>query len=390
MNNKYYYKYADFLKDDSFLVWKLFNLEEDRAFWESFTIEYPDKKKDVEQASEIFDTLKLSDYAMTQSDKTKMMDDIRRRVAARKRQQRKRRISIALSAAAVFALLITLSLTLFLNKDKPLDSKATNIQAPIDSSEIRLITNENEQIAIANNANVSFLADSDVATNGSNTILKTKTDVASTHSNHKLIVPRGKRSSLTLSDGTKVWINSGTTVEFPAEFQGYKREIRVDGEIFIEVAKDEAHPFEVHTSSFSVNVTGTSFNISAYEDDLAHTIVLVEGRVNVDYRGDSISLLPEDMAIIADDEITKSKTNIYNHICWKDGLMQFQSEPLSMIFSKISRYYDIRIEFDEAIKNKLCTGKLVLFDNMEDVIKAIAEAANIEYALTDTAIVFSK
>ncbi|MDR3250766.1 MAG: FecR domain-containing protein [Tannerella sp.] len=390
MNNKYYYKYADFLKDDSFLAWKLFDLEEDRVFWKSFTADYPDKKKDFERALEIFDTLKLTDYAMTKSDKTKMMDDIRCRVVARKRQQRKGRILTALSAAAVFALLIALSWTLFLNKDKPLENEVTNVQAPIDSSEIRLIINENEQIAIANNTNISFMADSEAATNENNTILNKKTDAASTLAIHKLIVPRGKRSSLTLSDGTKVWINSGTTVEFPAEFQGYKREIQVDGEIFIEVAKDEAHPFEVHTSSFSVNVTGTSFNISAYEDDLAHTIVLVEGRVNVGYRGDSMSLLPEDMAIIADDEITKSKTNIYNHICWKDGLMQFQSEPLFVIFSKISRYYDVRIEFDEAIKNKLCTGKLVLFDNLEDVIKAVAEAANIEYARTDTAIVFSK
>ena len=91
-----------------------------------------------------------------------------------------------------------------------------------------------------------------------------------------MIVPKGRRAShLVLEDGSKVWVNSGSTFRFPTTFEKNKREVYVDGEIYIEIAKDAERPFFVKTSEMSVRALGTRFNVMAYHDELAQSVVLV-------------------------------------------------------------------------------------------------------------------
>ena len=95
-----------------------------------------------------------------------------------------------------------------------------------------------------------------------------------------LVVPRGRRSSLLLADGSRIWVNSGSVLRFPSHFDEKQRLIEAEGEIYIEVVKAKI-PFLVKTDKFTVNVLGTKFNISSYTDEEESTVVLVEGSVNV-------------------------------------------------------------------------------------------------------------
>lgn len=207
---------------------------------------------------------------------------------------------------------------------------------------------------------------------------------------NKLIVPKGKRSFLALSDGTKIWVNSGSVLEFPAVFGGNTREIKVQGEIYLEVAENKSKPFIVNTSGLTVKVLGTQFNISAYKDDQSSFVVLVEGAVEVLSAGGKVDLLPRQMASVTGGSIKTESVDVNNYISWKDGFMQFASEPLSNIATRLMRYYDKTIICEEGTADLKCTGKLVLFDNPEDVLETIANTNPVKFTLKDDIIYIGK
>jgi len=160
---------------------------------------------------------------------------------------------------------------------------------------------------------------------------------------HKLMVPSGKRSILQLSDGTRMWLNSGTELDFPSKFGGSTREITVKGEIYIEVAEGQK-PFYVNTSQFRVRVHGTKFNISAYGDE-DNTVVLVEGSVEVVTAGhESTWLSPNEKAAISTGKILKETVNVDEYTGWKDGVLIFDQTPISEVLKKIGRYYNVNFE----------------------------------------------
>ena len=103
---------------------------------------------------------------------------------------------------------------------------------------------------------------------------------------NQLIVPNGKRSTLILEDGTKLWVNAGSRIVYPVTFADKKREIYVNGEVFLEVTPDKKRPFIVKTKEIDVQVLGTSFNVMAYETDESSSVVLVTGAVQVDTKDD--------------------------------------------------------------------------------------------------------
>ena len=138
---------------------------------------------------------------------------------------------------------------------------------------------------------------------------------------NQLIVPNGKRSTLILEDGTKVWVNAGSRIVYPVAFADKKREIYVNGEVFLEVAPDKNRPFVVKTKEMDVQVLGTSFNVMAYETDESASVVLVTGSVQVDTRDDEdFRLEPNRMFSYHKGECDIKDVNVNDYILWKDGL----------------------------------------------------------------------
>ena len=203
---------------------------------------------------------------------------------------------------------------------------------------------------------------------------------------NKLIVPYGKRASVLLSDGTRVWLNSGTELEFPAVFPGSSREIRVRGEIFIDVVKQDK-PFLVHTLHSQIEVFGTSFNVNAYEEEDRESVVLVEGSVKVKNNVDnqSVVLSPNQIAEIANGGIKSKAVDVSEYISWKSGFIQFNKTPIDEILRKVARYYNVKFNYNENLhlNTKTCSGKLYLSDDIKDVLKAFADITLLNYEKTD-------
>lgn len=183
-------------------------------------------------------------------------------------------------------------------------------------------------------------------------------------------VPKGGESPPTvLSDGTKIWVNSASSITFPTKFTGDTREVAITGEVYFEVKADSARPFIVKAGEQVVTVLGTSFNISAYDDDPTVETTLVSGKLRVDYKGFEHTLEPGRQACIdkAAEKITVRDVVAESYMLWVRGEFFFRDEPIESICRKFSRWYGVDFVVDESVKDLLYTGVLRRYDTFNKI-----------------------
>lgn len=208
---------------------------------------------------------------------------------------------------------------------------------------------------------------------------------------NQLIVPKGKHSTLLLPDGTKLWINAGSHVTFPVAFETDKREIYVDGEIFLEVARNESCPFIVKTNRMQVQVLGTSFNVKSYSIEDTDDVVLVTGSVHVQTEsGQKANMVPNQRFLCTSTGKSDIQTvDVYDYICWKDGLLQYKKERFSTILHRLSDYYGKPIAWDPELNDLTCSGKLDLKDDMDKVLIGLIKMIPVKYTKQNESYYFS-
>lgn len=204
---------------------------------------------------------------------------------------------------------------------------------------------------------------------------------------NQIVVPYGHRHSIVLSDGTRVQLNSGSQLTFPAEFKGKTREVFLKGEGFFEVTKNKERPFVVQTEFLDLRVLGTSFNVSSYEDEQTVTTVLVEGKVAVHengklFGGSKVELKPGEGCFY---DVNSSSSMVRNvdvndFVSWKDGLFRFKDQPLADVVGRVKKYYNKNILIDgNDLPGTLISGKLVLSEDFEKVMNYLALTLEASY-----------
>ncbi len=197
---------------------------------------------------------------------------------------------------------------------------------------------------------------------------------------NQIIVPKGKRVDITFSDGTRMYVNADTRVFYPAVFKKDKREIVVEGEVYLDVVKDPSRPFIVKANGFDVKVLGTQFNVCAYKGDASASVVLVNGRVEVSSGENGRSILSPNQMIEINEKGTNVKNvDVFEYICWKDNMMMLNDRKVGETLDRLSRYYGRKILYDEEIGNIPISGKLDLRKNMEDVINIVCQSLYLRY-----------
>lgn len=202
---------------------------------------------------------------------------------------------------------------------------------------------------------------------------------------NQLIVPAGKRSMLTFNDGTRIWINSGSKLVYPVNFEQHKREVFVEGEIYLAVSTDPKRPFVVRTGTFDVKVLGTQFNVSAYTDQPDLQVVLVSGEVEIQQNGHAKEILkPNQMFSYSEkrQESSVSAVDVSDYIAWKDGYYPFYRQDLGTVLAKLSKYYDVQFTWNEKIRELSCSGKLDLKEDLQEVLSALEKTAPVEIRKT--------
>ncbi len=393
--NQFFKEVNKLLCNEKFIQWRLFQLIELDEYWSDFRVKNPHLENVFQEALIQFNEVKINHYPISDNDKKRVYKIIHTYIKKHKKHKRIIRLRYATGSAAVLLIGI---FSLFYLIESRRDTSEVIIPQKLErivgqtlpEEDIYLISS-NGKIKLPDKSHIELISDGKaIVTHSSQS---TKELLLSTTDFSRLVVPYGKRTDLTLSDGTKVWLNSGTQLDFPSKFNDKYREIFVNGEIYIDVAKDMKIPFIVHAENLEVNVTGTAFNISAYIDDTTKTVVLVNGIVNIETDNNyNTELLPNEKIEITDFSITKDVVDVSQYISWKDGVLEFNSTPMSEILKRVGRYYNVQFEkTDEvALSDKTFSGKLFLSNNLDSVMTSISAISSTDYLRNENKLILSK
>lgn len=369
MNPDFYKTYTteDFILDEDFRE-IVRDLSEKHRFKELLEC-LPEKQAEMQLAAQIINNLKVQKFKQSPQRKKELWGEIV------KRQKRKTNLFFLKCAASVLAL-VSAGLFMFLLHNKELGDEVLAAKECNGANTVLLMAN-GESVSISSQQSaIQYLAD------GTGVTVSDSSGVAQTVAGNglnQMIVPYGKRSAITLSDGTKVWLNSGSTLTFPTVFNGKRREVILVGEAFFDVRHDAKMPFIVKTELFNTRVYGTRFDVRAYHEDTDCSVVLVDGKVGMSANGTApgkeVILEPCQKATLSKGkpgiEITTVE-NVEGCSSWVDGYLTYNNAGVADLLKEVSRYYNIEIEMENMHDMENIYGKLDLKTDLDKVLDGVA------------------
>jgi len=200
---------------------------------------------------------------------------------------------------------------------------------------------------------------------------------------------QGMVTQFDLADGTKVWLNSGSKLQFPNSFTGNLREVKLTGEAFFEVAKNEKQPFQVHAKELQIEVLGTSFNVVSYEDEQQSEVVLVEGKVKLSAENDQVKkefgLMNSGQRAVYtenDQKLESHEVAVDKYIAWRDGNLIFRDDNMEDVAKRLSRWFNVEIIFNDSEIKDYAYKATFRNENLTQVLNLLKISAPIDYQIT--------
>ena len=327
----------------------------------------------------------LSNLSMNQFDKASLIKDLESRI---KKEEKKLTIKLYkknfFRVAAVFVCIIGLSY--LVNYEK----------ISIESKNIILTTSNGDKVVLdADTIEVNKLEG--LVNSKSNALIYNNDKNQKSLVKNTVNVPYGKRFKLSLSDGTTVHLNSGSSLTFPVSFiQGLGREVFVSGEAFFDVAKDTLNSFKVVSTGSYVEVYGTRFNFKNYEEDNFSEIILTEGSLGVKNtldKSEIVVIKPGDKAKVnyAQGKIEISKVNTVLYTSWVNGRVIFRNENINNLITKLERIYDVIIINNNDKLNDMFINATILTEteSIEDVLDYLVKIYEVDYQILNNKIIIN-
>ena len=214
---------------------------------------------------------------------------------------------------------------------------------------------------------------------------------------------KGETYKVKLPDGSFVWLNAASSLTYPASFaQSKSRKVRLEGEAYFEIEKDEKHPFIVQSAGQDVTVLGTHFNIKAYKEEAGVITTLVEGSVRVDFQAatwgdkgkvkytDEIRLNPGQQSFLRDEAVQISKANVEESTAWKNGDFIFTEKGIDRIMRDIARWYNIEVIYEGGIPTGAFSGNVSRSKNISQVLRALEATKLVHFKLQGRRVYVSK
>lgn len=199
----------------------------------------------------------------------------------------------------------------------------------------------------------------------------------------KITVPAGQRINIDLPDGSNVWLNANTTIEFPLSFNKENRTLFLDGEAFFDVKRDEKHPFIVHTDRYDIKVLGTKFNIESYSDSENFETTLINGKVSLTAHSNTdkeIILLPNQKAHLQNGILNIENVDDFTQYRWIEGLICFKNAAFQSIMKKFEKYYEIKIIINnKKVSQHIFTGKFRQADGVEYALRVLQKDISFKF-----------
>lgn len=207
-----------------------------------------------------------------------------------------------------------------------------------------------------------------------------------------LETPRGGQYQLALPDGSKVWLNASTRLFFPTAFKAGERKVKVLGEAYFEVKSDPRNPFIVETTTGALlRVLGTSFNVSAYQDDAQEVTTLLTGSLQVTRSQSQALLKPGQQAIVNAEKIVDVREAETSYaVAWKEGNFMFNREPIKEVMNKIARWYNVEIVYEGPVTETRFWGTLSRFAQVNDVLQMLEATGRVHFTIEGRRIIVKK
>ena len=202
---------------------------------------------------------------------------------------------------------------------------------------------------------------------------------------NSLTVPQGGEFSVILSDGTKVWLNAQSRLEYPEVFTGDCRKVRLEGEAYFEVAKNKDKPFIVRLQKADIRVLGTNFNVKAFSEEKRTITTLLEGSVEIAVSGQKVKIKPNQQVcyISGENDLKVTEVDAVDFVAWKEGKFVFRNEPLEYMMETIARWYNIRVFYQNPeVKAIPFSGKMDRYGSVEEVLKMIEQTGKVGFQLS--------
>jgi transmembrane sensor len=294
-------------------------------------------------------------YVWNTIDNQKAWEKLEGRLEAKETASRFNYLSL-LKYAAIVLLFLTVAIVLYRENNKQVKKIA---EQPLAQSQIKpgsnhaiLILGNGQKVALKKHAQLAINENDGTAVSNQNDVLAYKHDEQSSNDQkliyNTIVVPRGGEYRLILADGSKIWMNSASTLRYPTSFSGNERRVYLTGEAYFEVAKNTRMPFIVKTNKTEVQVLGTHFNVMAYDDESNSKTTLLEGAVRVQSAAVVNIIKPGQQAIVDNQGQQKitSDINIDEEIAWKNGLFIFKDTGIKEIMQQAARWYDIDVVYE--------------------------------------------
>lgn len=380
------YTVEEFVKDDYFQQWVLEPDLMSEAYWQDWKSQHPDRTADIEEARQLVSLLAAGGDRLSEDGFNHMWKKI---VEGREKSK-----SLASSKSAyknnffkIAASLVLLLTAAFVYYQLFDQETAFNQEAEVtlelhDGSVMVLKEGESGMISTVDGQQVvqQFQKVLDYSTEQLSAVESMKPIY------NQLIVPYGKKFEIILSDGSKVYLNSGTKLRYPVSFiAGQTRDVFLDGEAYFEVAKDKARPFTVITDQLNTRVYGTEFNVSSYKNENNTSTVLVEGSVGV-YKSNNadgshpVMIEPGERALFGQEDIVVEDVQVEKYIAWKDGKLFFVNDRFDVIVRELERHFNVSIDNqNELLEAKRFTGTFDV-ESLDQVLEVFQLHSPFEYS----------
>ena len=356
-----------------------------------FLLHWINNEKNYLQYQEYIAINNLTNIALNNKEQDKIIDEINSRISFDKNKKIKKRAYKLFGIAAIsICFFSTIFYLNFFNENN------RDLQV-IDQSKVSLTTSDGKIIDLEKLDDQQTKINNNVLVNQKANTLYYKNDPTLEDLRYNIIkVPYGKVFNIELSDGTLVYLNSGTSLKYPVNFiNGIDREVFIDGEAFFEVSNNKVSKFKVVSNNTSAHVYGTKFNFKDYPEDDFSEIILTEGSLGVSqYSSDPdreiLIIKPGEKAklIFSDGKIERSRVNTSLYTSWINGRVAFRNESLPSMIQKLERIYNVVIiNNNKDIEEKYFTATILYKEeSINDVLSYLSQVYGLEYQIINNKI----
>ena len=295
------------------------------------------------------------------------------------------------AAASVVLILSTVFVFNFYNKQQLANSTIEHNSINPGSDKAVLITSDGNRVDLTDNRGINVTdGNTKITSNGKQLVYQNQQ--GKSVGENTILVPRGGKFSLVLSDGTKVWLNAESKLTYPIVFAENERNVTLVGEAYFEVKTDKNKPFRVLSDNQSVRVLGTSFNVKSYPEAEKIETTLVEGKVEVNLTriNQQTTLSPSQQAVYtrSTNQLTKATVDTDIYTGWKDDRFIFDEERLEDLLITLGRWYDVEVFYkNESQKNIRFTGEMKRQENFERILKLIQKTNSVQFTIKGNTVI---